>query len=81
MGRALCRRIHERLPVLNVIQSHAKELLNVTILQNIEDLSPLLSAAYEPHLSQPPQLMRDSRLTHAQSPRQRPNTHFVLQER
>ena len=53
------------LSVLDVIQAHTEKLLDVIIAQAVEDLSPFLAAANQPHLPQAPQLMRDRQFAHA----------------
>lgn len=66
--------------MVHMFESHAVEFCNVIVIERIEDLTSILTAAHEAHLAQSSQLMRDRRLGHAELRGDIPNVHFPFEQ-
>ncbi len=63
-----------------VVQPQEIKLCYMVIVERVIDLSPVLAAADEPHVAQPAQLMRHSRLAHFELSRNISNVHLALEQ-
>jgi hypothetical protein len=66
--------------MLHMIKPHAIEFGDVVIVQAIKDLSSILATAHKPHVTQPAQLMGDSRFSDFKPGRDVTHVHFTFKQ-